>query len=87
MIRVVLDTNILISALLQPQGLPARTFVLVLAGTTTQLCVSGDVYAEYEEVIRRPKFNRSEMIHRPCATRYPTEWILGQAVRKGACLL
>src|SRR5438552_18082951 len=46
MIRVVLDTNILISALLQPQGLPARTFVMVLAGTTAQLCVSGDVYAE-----------------------------------------
>jgi len=32
MIRVVLDANILISALLQPQGLPARTFVMVLAG-------------------------------------------------------
>jgi putative PIN family toxin of toxin-antitoxin system len=62
MIRVVLDTNILISALLQPQGLPARTFLMALAGTTAQLCVSGDVYAEYEEVIRRPKFNRSEMI-------------------------
>jgi len=42
MIRVVLDTNILISALLQPQGLPARTFMMVLAGTTAQLCVSGD---------------------------------------------
>ena len=36
--------------------------MIVLAGTTAQLCVSGDVYAEYEEVIRRPKFNRSEMI-------------------------
>jgi len=41
MIRVVLDTNILISALLQPQGLPARTFLMALAGTTAQLCVSG----------------------------------------------
>jgi predicted nucleic acid-binding protein len=27
-----------------------------------QLCVSGDVYAEYEEVIQRPKFNRSEAV-------------------------
>ena len=36
--------------------------VMALAGTTAQLCVSGDVYAEYEEVIRRPKFNRTEMI-------------------------
>jgi putative PIN family toxin of toxin-antitoxin system len=62
MIRVVLDTNILISALLQPRSLPARTFLVVLAGTKAQLCVSGDVYAEYEEVIRRPKFNRSEAV-------------------------
>jgi putative PIN family toxin of toxin-antitoxin system len=60
MIRVVLDTNILVSALLQPQGLPARTFLMTLAGTTAQLCVSGDIYAEYEEVIRRAKFNRTE---------------------------
>jgi putative PIN family toxin of toxin-antitoxin system len=62
MIRVVLDTNILVSALLQPQGLPARTFLITLAGTTAQLCVSGDVYAEYEEVIRRPKFKRDEVV-------------------------
>ncbi len=62
MIRVVLDTNILVSALLQPQGLPARTFLIALAGTTAQLCVSGDIYAEYEEVIRRSKFKRSEAV-------------------------
>ncbi len=62
MIRVVLDTNILVSALLHPQGLPARVFLIALAGTTAQLCVSGDIYAEYEEVIRRPKFNRSEHV-------------------------
>jgi putative PIN family toxin of toxin-antitoxin system len=62
MIRVVLDTNILVSALLQPQGVPARTFLISLAGTTAQLCVSGDIYAEYEEVIRRAKFNRTEAV-------------------------
>jgi len=62
MIRVVLDTNILVSALLQPQGLPARIFLMTLSGTTAQLCVSGDVYTEYEEVIRRSKFNRSEAV-------------------------
>jgi putative PIN family toxin of toxin-antitoxin system len=57
MIRVVLDTNILISALLHPQGPPARTLLIALAGITAQLCVSGD-----DEVIRRPKFNRSEAV-------------------------
>ena len=62
MIRVVLDTNILVSALLQPQGLPARAFLMTLAGTTAQLCVTGDIYAEYEEVIRRSRFKRSEAV-------------------------
>jgi putative PIN family toxin of toxin-antitoxin system len=55
MIRVVLDTNIIVSALLQPLGPPAQLLVLALAGSI-QLCVSGSVYAEYEEVISRPRF-------------------------------
>jgi len=77
MIRVVLDTNILISALLQPEGLPARTFLMAVAGTTAQLCVSGDIYAEYEEVIRRPKFNRSEAVieHALRAIRQNGFWV------------
>ena len=58
MIRVVLDTNIVVSALLQPLGPPAQIFVLALGGSI-QLCVSGSVYAEYEEVISRPRFARS----------------------------
>jgi uncharacterized protein len=59
MIRAVLDTNILVSALLQPRGLPAHIFLMAIAGTAVQLCVSGEIYAEYEEVIRRPRFKRS----------------------------
>jgi predicted nucleic acid-binding protein len=56
MIRVVLDTNILVSALLQPKGPPARVFLLTLAAAPRplQLCVSAGIYAEYEEVIARP---------------------------------
>jgi uncharacterized protein len=61
MIRVVIDTNILVSALLQPAGLPAQVFVLALGGSI-QLCVSGEVYAEYEEVISRPRFQRDQEI-------------------------
>ena len=60
MIRVVLDTNILISALLTPQGVPAQIFLMVLLEPEAQLCVSGDIYAEYEEVIRRPRLHRSD---------------------------
>lgn len=60
MIRIVLDTNILISALLSPQGPPAQVFLMILLESDTQLCVSGDIYAEYEEVIHRPRLNRSD---------------------------
>jgi putative PIN family toxin of toxin-antitoxin system len=58
MIRVVLDTNIVVSALLQPLGPPAQVLVLAISGAL-QLCVSGPVYAEYEEVISRPRFHRT----------------------------
>lgn len=60
MIRVVIDTNIFISALLQPRGLPAQVLVLALTGGNVQLCVTADIYAEYEEVICRPRFMRTE---------------------------
>lgn len=59
MIRVVIDTNILVSALLQPLGPSAQIFLLALDGSI-QLCVSGQTYAEYEEVIRRPRLRRDE---------------------------
>jgi uncharacterized protein len=60
MIRIVLDTNIFISSLLQPQGLPAEVLTLALAGARVRLCVSAEIYSECEEVIRRPRFRRSE---------------------------
>jgi putative PIN family toxin of toxin-antitoxin system len=60
MIRIVLDTNILISALLTPGGFPAQVFSLCLTDPDVQLCLSADIYSEYEEVIRRPKFKRTE---------------------------
>jgi putative PIN family toxin of toxin-antitoxin system len=59
MIRVVLDTNIIVSALLQPLGPPAQVFELVL-GDALQLCVTGSIYTEYEEVISRPRFQRTD---------------------------
>ncbi len=61
MIRVVLDTNIIVSALLQPLGPPAQVFLLALSGSI-RLCVTGEVYAEYEEVIRRPRFRGDESV-------------------------
>jgi predicted nucleic acid-binding protein len=67
MIRVVHDTSILISALLSPHGPPAQVFLLTILGPDTQLCVSGNMFAGYEEVIRRPRLNRSNRSAHLCA--------------------
>ena len=63
MIRVVIDTNIIVSALLQPLGPPAQVFLLAVSGSI-QLCITGEVYADYEEVIRRPRFRHDESVIR-----------------------
>jgi hypothetical protein len=41
--RVVLDTNVIVSALLQPLGPPSQIFLLAISGLL-QLCMSGSVY-------------------------------------------
>lgn len=61
MTRVVLDTNIVVSALLQPLGPPAQVFLLAVSGAMA-LCLTGDVFAEYEEVVRRPKFRIDQKV-------------------------
>ena len=53
--RVVLDTNVLISACWSPGGLEGRLVTLVLEGQLTA-CVTEAVMAEYREVAQRPKF-------------------------------
>lgn len=52
--RVVLDTNVIVSALLVPTGTQAAVLSLALRGHFV-LYVSSPVLAEYEEVLRRPR--------------------------------
>jgi len=53
--RIVLDTNIVVSAALRPYGLPAQLLELV-AYRAVELCVSEELLTEYREVLARPKF-------------------------------
>jgi putative PIN family toxin of toxin-antitoxin system len=53
--RVVLDTNVVVSALLKPQGLEDQVLRLALAGRLL-LCVSPEVLGEYARVLSSPKF-------------------------------
>ena len=53
--RVVLDTNILISALWKPDGLEAQVVRLAREGEILP-CVSEALWAEYHDVLSRDKF-------------------------------
>jgi putative PIN family toxin of toxin-antitoxin system len=57
MIRVVLDTNVVVSAMLSPSGTAADAIRLAI-NHHVQLCASEVLLEEYEEVLRRPKFRR-----------------------------
>jgi len=54
-VRVVYDTNVLVSAALKPGSTPAVLVALALAHRV-RLCVSPSILAEYREVLHRPKF-------------------------------
>jgi putative PIN family toxin of toxin-antitoxin system len=54
-VRIVLDTNVLVSAVLKPESKPARILDLVLSGSATLLLDQRILY-EYREVLLRPKF-------------------------------
>ena len=56
MIRVVLDTNVLVSAMLSRHGNEALALRLARSGSF-QACVSAALLEEYERVLSRPAFH------------------------------
>jgi putative PIN family toxin of toxin-antitoxin system len=54
-LRLVVDTNILVSAALKPDGLQ-RTVLLLAVTKPARLYVSREILAEYREVLARPEF-------------------------------
>ena len=50
--KIVLDTNVLVSGLLQSQGNPAQVLRLALAGAI-QVCHDKSILDEYAEVLAR----------------------------------
>jgi putative PIN family toxin of toxin-antitoxin system len=55
MIRVVVDTNVVVSGVLVDEGLPASILDLA-ANKSILMVISADVLAEYEAVLGRPRF-------------------------------
>ena len=59
MIKVVIDTNVIISALLNPDRTPALIISLILDGQL-KICLSDAIFKEYREVLGRPKFSKMD---------------------------
>jgi putative PIN family toxin of toxin-antitoxin system len=55
-LRLVIDTNIVVSAALKPDGLQ-RTVLLLAITKPARLYVSEAIMDEYREVLARPKMN------------------------------
>ena len=53
--KIVVDTNVLVSALIQPEGIPARVLDTILSGQV-QTVLDHRIYAEYRDVLLRPEF-------------------------------
>ena len=54
--KIVLDTNVLVSALINPKGMPAKILNLILNGRLTIL-YDNRIMGEYRLVLNRKKFN------------------------------
>ena len=57
--KVVIDTNVLVSALYSKNGAPARVLALVISGEATP-CFDFRILEEYRDVLSRKKFGFSE---------------------------
>ncbi|MEO8298231.1 MAG: PIN domain-containing protein [Burkholderiales bacterium] len=74
--RAVVDTNVLVSALLTPGGLPAALLAAVLNGQLRAV-VCEDIVAEYRLVLQRPRFrfDPSRVAAVIGAIRLTSDWV------------
>lgn len=54
-LRLVIDTNVVVSAALNPQGLQ-RTVILLAITKPARWYISSAIFSEYREVLSRPEF-------------------------------
>ncbi len=57
--KIVIDTNVIVSGLLSPYGNPGEIVRMISSGELW-LCFDARLLSEYNEVLRRPKFQFSE---------------------------
>ena len=80
--KIVLDTNIVVSGLLQPKGNPAQVLALALAGAV-QVCHDERILAEYAEVLARPRFKFDARRVREVLTKLDSDGLAVDATSQG----
>jgi putative PIN family toxin of toxin-antitoxin system len=71
--KVVLDTNIIVSALLSPQGLPAKILNLVLNGSVI-IIYDNNIMAEYVDVLGRGRLKINKELRELIIDFIAKEW-------------
>ena len=66
-LRLVIDTNVFVSALVSPSGKPASVLNLVLEGRLLPVA-DALIFAEYFDVLTRPKFGFPKEVLAPLAS-------------------
>ena len=74
---VVIDTNILVSALWSKNGLPAKILSMVVSGVFVP-CFDDRILCEYKDVLNRPKFKFSPV---------EVQWLLDWVVANGCSIV
>ena len=67
--RVIVDTNVVVSAILRDR-LPEKVLLFIIARPDFEWVASGEILAEYREVLRRPKFALPESVLKKWEERF-----------------
>ena len=60
--KIVIDTNVLVSALIV-KGFPSRIVNELILGEKVSLCLSKEVWKEYVEVLNRERFSKYHRVN------------------------
>lgn len=80
--RVVVDTNVVVSAILRDR-LPEKVILAIIANQEIEWVASAEILAEYREVLRRPKFKLPDEILSAWDARFDSaiaRWHVGSTV-------
>lgn len=56
--KIIIDTNVLVSALISKDGIPGKIIYDLIFNERVNLCLSDEIIQEYDRVLDREKFSK-----------------------------